>query len=108
MSCYLEHEARPLEVLQRAHSILKKHGIIVVKVPNYNSFNRFWRGGRWCGFRFPDHVNYFTPKTLRILAGQAGYQLQHQRLSDRPPTSDNMYAVLRKLNLHPPEISRAA
>lgn len=96
MQCYLEHEVRPLEVLRRTHSILRNNGIVLVKVPNYNSINRWLRGARWCGFRLPDHVNYFTPKTLRLLAVQAGYEFQSQRLGDRWPTSDNMYAVLKK------------
>lgn len=96
MSCYLEHEARPLEVLRRTRAVVKEDGVVLVKVPNFNSVNRICRGRRWCGFRFPDHVNYFTPATLRILAEQAGYDMQPQHLSDRLPTSDNMYAVLKK------------
>ena len=96
MSCYLEHEAQPLEVLQRTHRVLKPGGSILVKVPNFNSFNRFWRGDKWCGFRFPDHVNYFTPRTLQIVAESAGYSMLPQHFSDRMPTSDNMYAIFQK------------
>ena len=96
MSCYLEHEAKPLDVLCRTHGALKRNGLIIVKVPNFASFNRVYRGSRWCGFRFPDHVNYFTPATLRVLAERAGYEMLKQGLRDCLPTSDNMYAVLRK------------
>ena len=35
-------------------------GVAIVKVPNYGSLNRMVMGGNWCGFRIPDHVNYFT------------------------------------------------
>ena len=96
MSCYLEHECRPLDVLRHTHSVLHDDGYILVKVPNFDSINRKVRGNKWCGYRFPDHVNYFTPATLRILAHNAGFEIVPPRWSDSMPTSDNMYAVLRK------------
>jgi hypothetical protein len=40
-------------------------------------------------------VNYFTPRTLRLLAECAGLASE-QPLSMRMPTSDNMYALLRR------------
>jgi hypothetical protein len=68
---------------------------VVVKVPNFASVNRRLRGNRWCGFRFPDHVNYFTPATLARLAHEAGYVVDPGRRADRPLLGDNLYAVLR-------------
>ena len=95
LSSFLEHECRPLELLTRLRPVLAAEGAVILKVPNFNCWNRLWRGRRWCGFRFPDHVNYFTPRTLRRLASEAGYTLS-QGLRDRSPLSDNMYAVLRR------------
>lgn len=96
MSCFLEHEAQPLELLRSLHSLLAKNGSIVIKVPNYACWNRQIRGARWCGYRFPDHVNYFTPRTLRMLAQGAGFSRFHQSWFDRNPVNDNMYCVLQK------------
>ena len=96
MMSFLEHEAQPLELLQRVRRILNDDGFIVLKVPNYGCWNRRIRGSKWCGYRFPDHVSYFTSETLNTLAQQAGYTMQPQTLTERMPTSDNMYAVLRK------------
>lgn len=93
LSSFLEHEHRPLYFLRQVRRILRNEGVVVLKVPNYACWNRYARGDRWCGFRFPDHVNYFTPRTLRILAREAGFSVQ-QRFSDRLPLSDNMYARL--------------
>ena len=67
-----------------------------VKVPNYACFNRTVRGDRWCGFRWPDHVNYFTPRTLREMVESAGLRIARMNFFDRHPFSDNMYAVLEK------------
>jgi SAM-dependent methyltransferase len=96
MSSFLEHECQPLCLLQRLHPVLAADGAIVLKVPNFACWNRLLRGRKWCGFRYPDHVNYFTPRTLRRLAREAGFTVSRQHIWDRFPLSDNMYAVLTK------------
>jgi len=95
MSSFLEHERDPLGLLRCLRRIVTMEGAIVLKVPNYNCFNRYVRGRRWCGFRYPDHVNYFTPQTLKRLAAEAGFRVSRQRIDDKAPFSDNMYAVLK-------------
>jgi SAM-dependent methyltransferase len=95
MSSFLEHEAQPLVLLKKLHRVLSRDGMVVLKVPNFACVNRVLRGGRWCGFRYPDHVNYFTPTTLRRLALESGFEVS-QGFLDCLPTSDTMYAVLRK------------
>jgi SAM-dependent methyltransferase len=92
---YLEHEADPLGVLQNLNRVLMPGGFAVVKVPNYGSLNRVVMGRRWCGFRYPDHLNYFTPKTLGKMAAKAGFATAFGA-TGRLPTSDNMWAVLSK------------
>jgi len=92
---YLEHEMNPLPVLQEIFRVLQPGGVVIVKVPNYGSINRLVMGHKWCGFRYPDHLNYFTPKTLSKMAKKAGFEV-HFGLTYTLPTSDNMYAVLRK------------
>lgn len=93
MSSFLEHEARPLDLLRAVRRALRPGGFVIVKVPNFACWNRALRGARWCGFRYPDHVNYFTPRTLRMLTEEAGLVFEQGPL-DRLPVSDNMYAVL--------------
>jgi hypothetical protein len=65
-----------------------------MKTPNYASLNRRLMGMRWSGFRFPDHVNYFTPATLRELARRAGFST-HYGPTDRNPISDSLWGLLR-------------
>lgn len=95
MSSFLEHEARPLDLLREVRRALEAGGVAIVKVPNFACWNRLIRGARWCGFRYPDHVNYFTPRTLGLLSKEAGLEFE-QQTSMRMPTSDNMYALLRR------------
>jgi SAM-dependent methyltransferase len=93
---YLEHELAPRAVLEALHRTLAPGGVALVKLPNYGSLNRLVTGRKWCGFRYPDHVNYFTPASLRAMAERCGYRVRFG-LTDRLPTSDNMYAVLTRL-----------
>ena len=95
MRAYLEHETSPLEVLLKMRPKLKAGGALIVKVPNYGCLNRRIRGHRWCGYRFPDHVNYFTPATLTALLDHGGYSVVQFAPFDRLPTSDNMWLVAK-------------
>ena len=52
-------------------------------------------GARWCGFRYPDHLNYVTAKALGTMAAKAGFKTWFG-IAGRLPTSDNMWAVLTK------------
>ncbi len=92
---YLEHELQPRAVLEALLPRLAAGGVALVKVPNYGSLNRRVMGRRWCGFRFPDHMNYFTPAGLRAMGEGCGYRVEFS-LSGRLPTSDNMHAVLTR------------
>lgn len=92
---YLEHELHPRAVLRALHRALAAGGVALIKVPNYGSLNRRVTGRKWCGFRYPDHLNYFTPASLARMAQACGYRARFGP-TDRLPTSDNMYAVLVK------------
>src|SRR5580704_9937074 len=92
---YLEHELQPRAVLAELHRTLAPGGVALIKVPNYASLNRRLTGRKWCGFRYPDHLNYFTPASLARMAEDCGYRARFGP-TDRLPTSDNMYGVLTR------------
>ena len=96
LSSFLEHETAPLPLLRHCDAALRPGGFVLVKVPNHASWNRWLRGARWCGYRWPDHVNYFTSTTLRAMAEKAGLEVERMNWRDRFPLSDSLYAVLRK------------
>lgn len=94
MHSYLEHEVEPRQVLREAARVLRAGGVLIIKVPNFDCWSRkYFRGHNWPGFRFPDHVNYFTPASLRRMVLQAGMQVRKFSWLDRVPTSDNMWLV---------------
>jgi SAM-dependent methyltransferase len=90
---FLEHETRPFEVLAEIRRVLRPGGALILKMPNYGCLNRRVRGDQWCGYRFPDHVNYFTPAHLERLLERAGLRILRFAFRDRFPTSDNMWCV---------------
>lgn len=95
MRSYLEHELRPKDVLQEALRILKPGGIIYVKVPNFATINRAVRGRNWCGFRFPDHLNYFTIESMKKMGESSGYEFDLRNKYTRW-TNDNLHCYLTK------------
>ncbi len=76
--------------------MLKPGGVAIIKVPNFASVNRRVMGSRWCGFRFPGHVNHFTPASLSTMVADAGLTPVGFDFFDRFPLSDNMWMVVRK------------
>jgi 2-polyprenyl-3-methyl-5-hydroxy-6-metoxy-1,4-benzoquinol methylase len=76
MHSYLEHEIDVAGVLDGAHRALKPGGMVFVRVPNFGSINRRVVGKSWCGFRHPDHVNYFNLASLRAVAAKAGFSIK--------------------------------
>lgn len=96
MHSFLEHEINPRILLNRVGVKLSPRGLLIIKVPNFDSLNRRIRQGRWCGFRYPDHVNYFSPNNLKLLLGESGLHVYRMNFFDRLPTSDNMWVIAEK------------
>jgi 2-polyprenyl-3-methyl-5-hydroxy-6-metoxy-1,4-benzoquinol methylase len=97
LSAFLEHEINPKEVLREIYRTLSPSGSCIIKVPNFASINRLVRGKKWCGFRLPDHVNYFTPANLVGMCLGAGFHIRQFKFLDRLPISDNMWIIIQKL-----------
>jgi SAM-dependent methyltransferase len=93
MNSYLEHEVNPRAALESARGLMRPNARLIVKVPNFGSFNRVVRGARWCGFRHPDHVNYFVPELLGRLLRDSGFRVLRAGVAEHLPTSDNMWAL---------------
>lgn len=95
MTSFLEHDKNAKDTLLALHRVLRPDAAIIIKVPNYASWNRLVRGPKWCGYRFPDHVSYFTPTTLQRLLTATNFTTARFQLADHLPTSDTMWLVAR-------------
>ncbi len=82
MGDVLEHLITPLEMLQKAHGMIKPGGVVAVEVPSM--FNSIVGRGAIMTYRAigmkkkmpmpPYHVNEFTPKTLEAILKKAGFK----------------------------------
>jgi SAM-dependent methyltransferase len=95
MNSYLEHEEQPREALREVARVLRSGGKAYVRVPNYGGINRRVTGRKWCGFRYPDHVNYFTLSGLRSMAREASFTTSLVNWLTLP-TDDNIKMVLTR------------
>jgi SAM-dependent methyltransferase len=96
MSSVAEHERQPKLLFRHAARVLRDDGAIYVRVPNFGSVNRHLLGAKWSGFRYPDHVNYFTLASLKRMVGDCGLRLKLLNPAQFL-LNDNINAVLTKV-----------
>jgi SAM-dependent methyltransferase len=73
---YLEHSENPLSDLKLAYSLLKRGGVIVLSIPNVDSWSFRLFKKNWIGFKNIDHLYFFSRQTLSKLAGMAGLTME--------------------------------
>lgn len=69
----LEHIYRPVEWLAAVRRMLGPGGIVHLQVPNHGSLTRRLTGPAWASVMFPQHVYFYTPRTLAHLLRRAGF-----------------------------------
>jgi 2-polyprenyl-3-methyl-5-hydroxy-6-metoxy-1,4-benzoquinol methylase len=63
----LEHITDGREHASAIHSLLRTGGLFYFTTPNFNSFSRRWLGGKWKIIEYPEHLCYYTAKTINRL-----------------------------------------
>lgn len=75
ITCFhvLEHLNNPVLLLQNLVSDnLKEGGLLLVEVPNFNSWQSKWAGKYWLHLDVPRHLSHFTPHQLRKIFQNTG------------------------------------
>lgn len=75
---YLEHEYRPRALLERVRERVHRGAVIVIEVPDHDSWTRRRHGRWWQGYHTPRHTALYTPATLRRLLESTGWRVEHQ------------------------------
>ena len=77
-SAVLEHVDSPHIFLRKLHGLLESKGLIVIFVPTIpivpTLMSLPWIGYYFSGHLYPDHINAFTPETLRFFCERAGFE----------------------------------
>lgn len=75
----LEHLLDPVAALAKAAEVLRPDGILVVAVPNFESWQAAFSGRHWFHLDVPRHYHHFrTPVLLRLLEEQ-GFSVEAVR-----------------------------
>ncbi len=69
----IEHINTPNECLQKANKILRPGGFFYMTTPNFNSILRYRLKEKYDVIEYPNHLCYFTLKTLKKAMNQNGF-----------------------------------
>lgn len=72
---FLEHIPDPHSALNAAKKWLKRNGVLVVEVPNYEGTDAQKRWQDWEGWCLPHHLWHFTKKSLTLLLQMHGFRV---------------------------------
>ena len=69
----IEHINNPIEELTNFHALLRKGGLVYVTTPNFNSLVRYRLKSDYNVICYPEHLSYYTPKTLKNVFSSVGF-----------------------------------
>jgi len=72
----LEHVYELRRDLEKITSILKDDGVLIVAVPNMNSFDARYYKEFWAAYDLPIHLYHFTPNDIRNLFDQYDFNVE--------------------------------
>ena len=89
MSDLVEHPIEPCRLLSRAVSLLKHGGRLVIWTPNGGGAGREATTAKgWVGFRVDlEHLQYFSTRTIQVLADTWGLHIDHLETTGYPGLS---------------------
>ena len=70
----IEHINNPIDELTNFNKILRKGGLVYVTTPNFNSLLRYRLKSDYNVICYPEHLSYYTPKTLKKLFTRIGFK----------------------------------
>lgn len=81
----LEHINDGQEHVRKINSLLRNGGLFYFTTPNFNSFSRRWLGGKWNVIEYPEHLTYYTVRTVTKLLRGAGFEKRSMRTTGFSP-----------------------
>lgn len=69
----IEHINNPREELGNFHKLLRNGGVVYCTTPNFNAVERYQLGSDWNVLGYPEHLSYYTPKTLKRVFRETGF-----------------------------------
>ena len=70
----IEHINNPVEEVQNIHTILRSGGLFYFTTPNFDAIERRILKENYNVIEYPEHLCYFTPKTINYLLTKQGFK----------------------------------
>jgi 2-polyprenyl-3-methyl-5-hydroxy-6-metoxy-1,4-benzoquinol methylase len=91
----LEHTFSPTEALVRCRQLLRPSGVLLVSVPNFDSYFRVVMNEAWPSLELPRHLYHFNEATLTSAAEKCGFVVRQVRYRSRIMTLWSNFSSLR-------------
>ncbi len=72
----LEHVKQPERYIEKAADLLNSHGVLIIEVPNFNSWSRALTNKYWLGLDLDYHLTFFTPESLTVLLKKYNFKIK--------------------------------
>jgi SAM-dependent methyltransferase len=72
----IEHVHDLRERMDRVKRLLKPEGVLIIAIPNSNSWDAKYYKSAWAAFDLPRHLYHFTPSSFNNLALNSGFILE--------------------------------
>lgn len=70
----IEHLNQPNKEIVNVHKLLRKGGLFYCTTPNFNSIMRYYLKDKYNIIDYPEHLSYYTKKTLSNLLNKNGFK----------------------------------
>ncbi|MDP4662578.1 MAG: class I SAM-dependent methyltransferase [Salibacteraceae bacterium] len=74
-----EHLPDPKFVLEKSASLLKSNGVLMIAIPNIESYQAKWFKSNWFHLDPPRHLFFMSRNKLISELGKLGFELKHER-----------------------------
>lgn len=71
-----EHLYNPNEIIKKLKSLIKDEGVIILAVPNYESYDAQHYKEFWAGYDVPRHLYHFSQSSIKTLIKQHNLKLK--------------------------------
>jgi len=71
----IEHVVDPLAFLEQVRERLRPGGRVFLMTPNIRSLLARVAGRRWVSFKIPEHLYYYSPRSMRALLERSGFEV---------------------------------
>jgi 2-polyprenyl-3-methyl-5-hydroxy-6-metoxy-1,4-benzoquinol methylase len=71
----LEHFHEPYKFIEEISRLINTEGVVIIALPNSNSFDSEYYGKKWAAYDVPRHLWHFNPSTFALFAAKNNFSI---------------------------------